>query len=63
MPKATSLAAAIQKARPGATVETKPGGRGDFVVTADGALLWDKKRRDGDRFPQHDEILRQLGKG
>ncbi|MFN9704366.1 MAG: Rdx family protein, partial [Planctomycetota bacterium] len=41
MPKATSLAAAIQKARPGATVETKPGGRGDFVVTADGALLWD----------------------
>ena len=44
-------------------METKPGGRGDFVVKADGALLWDKKRRDGDRFPQHDEILRQLGKG
>ena len=44
-------------------METKPGGRGDFVVKADGALLWDKKRRDGDRFPQHDEVLRQLGKG
>jgi hypothetical protein len=31
-------------------------------VKADGAVLWDKKLRDDDRFPQHDEILRQLGK-
>jgi predicted Rdx family selenoprotein len=30
------------------------------VVTVDGTVVWDKKRRDGDRFPAPDEILRQL---
>ena len=30
---------------------TKPGGKGDFLVTADGSVLWDKRRRDDDRFP------------
>jgi predicted Rdx family selenoprotein len=29
-------------------------------VTVDGKLLWDKKRRDDDRFPDPDEILRLL---
>jgi selT/selW/selH-like putative selenoprotein len=45
---------------PHAVVDKKPGGRGDFLVTVDGKLLWDKKSRDGDRFPEADEILRQL---
>ena len=54
------MAAAIQKAHPKSTIEKKPGGRGDFVVKADGKLLWDKKRRDDDRFPEAHEILSQL---
>lgn len=58
---AASLAAAIGKAHPKATVETKPGGKGDFLVKADGKVLWDKRRRDDDRFPEPREILTQLG--
>jgi len=63
LPKAASLAAAIQKAHPRAKVETRPGGRGDFLVKADSKTLWDKRRRDDDRFPDEREILSQLGKG
>jgi predicted Rdx family selenoprotein len=59
---ATSLAAAIQKKVPDASVETKPGGRGDFLVKRDGKVLWDKRKRDDDRFPEDREILDQLGK-
>jgi len=40
-------------------VDKKPGGRGDFVVTVDGRLLWDKRGREG-RFPEPDEILAKL---
>jgi hypothetical protein len=29
-------------------------------VKADGKVLWDKRRRDDDRFPEHAEILQQL---
>ena len=47
---------------PSASVETKPGGRGDFVVKRDGKVLWDKRKRDDDRFPDDREILDQLGK-
>ena len=36
-----------------------PGGRGDFIVTADGRRLWDK-RGDGSGFPAPEEILRRL---
>lgn len=36
------------------------GGKGDFVVTVDGELLWDKRRRDDGRFPEAKEILSQL---
>ena len=39
-----------------------PGGKGDFVVKADGKLLWDKRRRDGDEFPEPKQILDQLGR-
>lgn len=55
------MAAAIQKAHPKAKVETKPGGRGDFLVKVDGRLLWDKARRE-ERFPEDREILAQLPK-
>jgi predicted Rdx family selenoprotein len=56
------LAAAIQRAHAKAKVETKPGGRGDFLVKADGRVLWDKRRRDDERFPEDGEILSQLAK-
>jgi len=31
------------------------------VVKADGKVLWDKRKRSDDRFPEHAEILTQLG--
>lgn len=40
-------------------MELKPGGRGDFVVTADGNKVFDK-RQQGDRFPEESEILAAL---
>jgi predicted Rdx family selenoprotein len=40
-----------------------PGGRGDFVVKFGDRLLWDKRGRDGDRFPEPDRILAQLPAG
>lgn len=46
---------------PGAKVEKIPGGKGDFLVKAGPRLLWDKRGRDGDRFPEPREILSQLG--
>lgn len=39
---------------------TKPGGKGDFLVTADGKVLWDKRRREDNAFPAHAQILSQL---
>lgn len=57
---AAGLAAAIRTANPKATVTIKPGGKGDFIVNADGKLLWDKRRRDDGAFPEHDHILREL---
>lgn len=40
-------------------MELIPGGGGEFTVTADGKKLWDK--HESHRFPEHDEILKQLG--
>lgn len=60
MPRATSLAVAIQKAHPKSKIDKKPGGRGDFIVKADGKLLWDKRKREDDRFPEPEEILSQI---
>ena len=37
------------------------GGRGDFIVVADGRTLWDKKK-NGDAFPEETAILKLLGK-
>jgi selT/selW/selH-like putative selenoprotein len=33
-------------------------GRGEFTVTADGKVLWDKHKEG--RFPEHDEVLDPL---
>ena len=44
---------------PGAAVELIPGGKGDFIVKADGEKLWDKNGKDRD-FPPHDRILAML---
>jgi selenoprotein W-related protein len=43
---------------PGTEVELVRGGRGDFIVQVDGALLWDKKARGG--FPDDAAIVQQL---
>jgi predicted Rdx family selenoprotein len=53
------LAAKISEAFPGTAVELIPGGRGDFIVRRDGAVLWDKRGRDGG-FPEEDVILAAL---
>ena len=53
------MASAIESNIEGATVELIDGGKGDFIVDADGKVLWDK-RNDQGRFPEHEEILGQL---
>jgi predicted Rdx family selenoprotein len=40
-------------------VQLVPGGRGDFIVTADDESIWDK-RKMGDRFPDPAEITTAL---
>jgi len=40
-------------------VTLTPGKTGEFTVTADGKKLWDKF--ESDRFPEHEEVLTQLG--
>jgi hypothetical protein len=32
-------------------------------VKVDGRVLWDKRKRSDDRFPEHREILQHLAKG
>lgn len=39
----------------------QPGGRGDFIVIADGRELWNKNQRADDAFPRDEDILSQLG--
>lgn len=60
---ATSLAAAIEAAHPHAVVDKQPGGKGDFIVTADGRELWNKRAHPEERFPENEEILSQLVAG
>lgn len=52
------MADAIRDAIPGAEVELVRGGRGDFIVTAGGRRVWDKKQVG--RFPEPHEVLDQL---
>jgi len=56
---ASSLAAAIQQDLPEVEVEIRPGRKGDFMIKADGKMLWDKLGRDGD-FPEHPRIINLL---
>ncbi|GDY03021.1 hypothetical protein LBMAG49_23500 [Planctomycetota bacterium] len=54
------MAATIKQTYPLAKIATRPGGRGDFVVTCDGRVLWDKKRNNDNQFPDAMAILNQL---
>jgi predicted Rdx family selenoprotein len=40
-------------------VELKPGGGGNYIITADGIELW-HKRRMGNDFPEDELILGKL---
>ena len=42
-------------------MKLQSGGRGDFIVTADGRELWNK-RQMGDEFPEEDDIVQALRK-
>lgn len=53
------MGAAIGRVFPDAKVELVPGGTGDFIVTADGERIWDKRAMD-DRFPEDAEVLGAL---
>ena len=53
------MAESIKEQRPSVSVEITPGGKGDFIVKADGKTLWDKMKQ-GDEFPEHDAILSQI---
>ena len=44
---------------PKSNVELIGGGRGDFIVKADGAELWNKKQM-GDEFPEPEVILEKM---
>lgn len=52
------MATEIRAVFPNATVELVPGGKGDFIVVADGKSLWNK--REAGRFPETGEIVPHL---
>lgn len=52
------MAAAITAARPGVEIELRRGGRGDFIVTVDGDVVWDKHKDGG--FPDDAELVAEL---
>lgn len=51
----------IVKAFPDAQVKLEGGGRGDFIVTAGGRELWNRRQMGG-RFPKDDDIIEALRK-
>lgn len=53
------MAAAIRREHQGSVVTMTPGQRGDFKVTCDGEVRWDKKNRER-RFPDEAEFVRSL---
>lgn len=54
------MAAALRSSVPSSpTVELLPGGRGDFIVVADGNKIWDK-RRMGDDFPEESFVVERV---
>lgn len=56
------MAAKIQKAIPGTAVELVKGGKGAFIVIADGKELWNK-RAMGDEFPNEEKLVRSMMEG
>jgi predicted Rdx family selenoprotein len=44
---------------PGTEVSLMKGGRGDFIVTADGTVIWDKKSMGG-VFPDESAVVQAL---
>ena len=55
------MGAKIEQAIPGATVKLEGGGRGDFIVTADGRELWNKRQMGG-AFPDEETLVEALRK-
>ena len=53
------MGAAIEGAVSNVQIELIPGGRGDFIVTADGHELWNK-RQMGDEFPAESRIVTEV---
>jgi len=60
LPRATSLAAAIER-ETGSDPELIPGSNGIFDVVADGRLVFSK--HDSGRFPDDDEVCTALRSG
>lgn len=58
MPRASSLKAGLTQQFPAAQIELIEGSGGIFEVAKDGQLIFSKKQTG--RFPELDEILRQL---
>jgi predicted Rdx family selenoprotein len=53
------LAAKIKRAFPEAEVDLVKGGKGTFIVTADGKELWNKHEMD-DEFPDEDKLVSRM---
>ncbi|MBI2374561.1 MAG: hypothetical protein HYV07_11250 [Deltaproteobacteria bacterium] len=53
------MAAVLKRAVPEVEIELVAGGKGDFIVSADGVELWNK-RAMGDEFPNGDTLLARL---
>ena len=53
------MAAKIQQTIPGSKVDLIKGGKGAFVVTADGKELWNK-REMGDEFPNEEKLVTEM---
>jgi len=53
------LGAKLEQTFPESTVELIPGGRGDFIVTVDQRVVWDKKQMNNN-FPDEDRLVNGL---
>lgn len=53
------MAAAIRREIEGSVVTMAPGQRGDFKVTCDGEVRWDKKNRERE-FPVEAKFVQSL---
>ena len=53
------MAAAIRDEVAGAQVELIGGGRGDFIIEADGQRIWDKRAMEN-KYPTEEDIVATL---